>query len=313
MPELKKKQHYVNQAYLSNFCDQTQSPTALWVYDNSFDYMGNFAAYKHRVKTTAQVCYGEFFYEGNDLPANTVENALATIENDFSLLIKEKVEKRLPLDQKDKETLSLFVAIMEARTQAQRENVEGFQDRVIAKVKAMEKQHNVPPRKSDELEKAKANNEMFIVNVQVAIEINRWQAAEWYILEAPDDFPFITSDNPTLLYDFALLNSFYGPPAFCKTSELTFPLTPKFAVVANHVDIGGCQQASYNEVSEVNNRTVMSSHKHFYSSKKLEIGDLKNIYHRQRQCLALNQVILQKVTRLDKIMEKYKNQEKSSS
>lgn len=307
-----RRQHFVNEAYLQHFCDPALDPPAVWLYQREHDFVHDFSGYTPVTRTPKNLCVEKDFYEGGDLPTNAIERHLSEIEGKFEGLIQKKILKKLPLMPEDNRVIANYVTMMQNRTLAQKEHLERFQDGLITKVEAMEKQHGIPPTKSNELKAEKENNEMFIMNMTVAEEMKLHTMTSWLILESTfSDCFFLTSDHPTLRYDFSLMNSFYGIPAFCKTTEITLPITPRFAIVGNYLDVSGYRDAHPNKVEEVNQRTLLATHKAFYSNHQLTERELHAILRHQRQCLVLDLVVQERVTtRADHLVKKYQKAEK---
>jgi len=233
------------------------------------------------------------------LPYNTVEKILHKFETNFGLLMK-KVNDGTELGAEDKWTLSMFVSLMEARTFAQRQNMEQFQQGILERVRQLEEQHGAAPTQSQEMIESITKNEMFITGVLTAIQLNRYQHADWQILEVySDEVNFITSDNPVCHYDFHSKNSFYDGSPISKTLEVTFPLSKQYAVVGNYLGITGYKKVFPNEINEVNWRTMMVSHQEFYAGMKLEKKDIDGIFKRNRIGLAICDYINQQKTRVD--------------
>ncbi len=307
-----RRQHFVNEAYLQHFCDPALDPRAVWLYRREHDFGRDFAGYTPEIRTPKNLCVQRDFYEGSDLPTNTIEAHLSKIEGDFESLVQTKILKKLPLLQQDNKVIARYITMMQNRTLAQKKHMESVQDDLIAKVEAMEKRHGIPPTKSEELKASKANNEIFIMGMTVAEEMRLHAMTSWLILESTfKDCYFLTCDHPTLRYDFSLMNSFYGIPAFCKTTEITLPITPRFAIVGNYLDVSGYRDAHPNKVEEVNQRTIMAADKEFYSNHKLTERELHAILRHHRQCLVLDLVVEERITtRADRLVRKHQKAEK---
>ncbi len=192
-----------------------------------------------------------------------------------------------------------------------KKHMDGFYDQVIGKLEAMEKAHGASSETSDYWKKSKENQDMFVMGITTALEMNLHRVTDWLIYETcSDEIHFITSDNPSCRYDFSLMNSFYGIPAFSKTTEITLPVTPKFALVGNFVGLNGYVTAYHNQVEEINDRTLMSTHSQFYSSRKLKPYELQKFTKRQRQALALSELAQRTETKMDRLVKRRQKQEK---
>lgn len=307
-----RRQHFVNEAYLNHFCDESLNPPAIWVYEKQHDYMHDFESYNPVTRTPRNICVVRDFYEGNDQPVNTIENFLSKIEGDFESVVQNTIIPQKPLSSSDKYAISRYFTVMQYRTMAHKEHIDRFYDDIIGKITALEQQHNAPNKESKKWKKSKENKEMFLLNLMMSEEMNVLRAAGWLVL-INDTFRndhFITSDHATLTYDFSLMNSFYGIPAFCKTTEITLPITPKIALVANYLDINEYESAHPNQIEEVNQRTWMASNGHIYSSRKLEQRQIERLFTRHRQGLAIVYAAKQKKTHLDRMIKRMKRGEK---
>lgn len=308
-----RRQHIINQAYLAHFCDPALNPPQVWVYEKEACFP-EFSKYQPSSRTPLNVCVERDFYEGGDQPVNAVENSLSKIEGDFEAVVQNKILKQEPLMPEDNRAIAMYVSMMKARTTAAKANLDKFTDDMISKVEALEQQHGIPPEKSNELKREKANKDLFILNITQSQAMDLYRATSWLILvnnKFESDWHFITSDDPMCLYDFELMNSFYGIPAFSKTTEITLPITPKFAIVGNYLDISGYEDAHPNKIEEVNNRTLSHANAAFYSSRKLTDREMERFLNRSRQCLALDRAVREKVTtRLDILVDKSKKAEK---
>lgn len=268
-------------------------------------------SYTPETRIPHDVCVKRDFYEGNEQPTNTVENVLSDIEGKFETVVQQKILKKKELDRNDRQAIANFVATMQVRTMGFKKHMDSFYDQVISKLEAMEKAHGASSETSDEWKKSKKDKDMFIIGIIQSLSMNLHSVTSWLIFEAKlDDCHFITSDNPFCRYDFSLLNSFHGVPAFSKTTEITLPVTPRFAIVGNLLDLNGYIDATHNQVDEINERTLMSIHTEFYSSRKLKPYELKKLSNRHRQALALSIFAERAETILEKRLKKRQRQER---
>lgn len=311
-----RRQHIINEAYLAHFCDASLDPPQVWVYEKHPRMFEDFEKYEPATRTPHNVCVQRDFYEGGDMPINAVEKALSKIEGDFESVVQNKLMKREPLTPQDNRAIAMYVSMMRARTEGTKANLDAFCDRMIARIEAMERQHNIPPKTSTEWKEAKENNEMFIINIIESQALDIYQLASWVVLvneTFADGWHFITSDDPMCVYDFELMNSFYGVPAWSKTTEVTLPVTSTIALVGNYLDISGYEKAHPNEIEEVNNRTLSHAKKAMYSSRKLKGAEVEKLMKRNRQTLALGRAVSTKVvTRNDRLVKKYERVKKIS-
>lgn len=299
-----RRQHYVNQAYLMHFCDTGERQPVLWVYPRDKEIFEKPETFTPEGRQPVSVCVVRDFYEGNDEPINRIETLLSDIEGKFERVVQDKIIQKKELDAQDKQAIANYVSTMQMRTAAMKEHIDRFYDEVIGKLEAMENAHGASNETSEYWKKSKQNQDMFVIGITTALDANIHSLTDWLIYEtSSDDLHFITSDNPFCRYDFSLMNSFYGIPALSKTTEITLPVSPKFALVGNFVGLNGYVIAHHNQVEEINERTLMSTHNAFYSSRKLKPYEFKKYTDRQRQALALSELASRTATKLDSMVK----------
>lgn len=101
-----KRHHILPEFYLEGFCLEG----TLWLYDRELD------EYREQTprNTTVQAHYYSFRDESGELVTG-IESALAEIEGQASPIV-EKLSARVPLDWKERQILSIFLALLRVRT-----------------------------------------------------------------------------------------------------------------------------------------------------------------------------------------------------
>lgn len=257
------KQHYVPQCYLREFADPHTSPgeePSIWVFDRDGkdkrkDKIRNVLASNdlYTLKIKGQKNY-------------SIEETLANLEARYAEVFRSKVQNRLPLNEEEHIILCAFVSVMLQRTLRHKDNLERFYDELIERTVQLEKIHNVPPKKSEELRKFKANTHKLAV-VQLLPDITellfKMSAA---FLCAKGGAKFITSDDPCNLFNPDLQwQRFYGPGLEQKNIQITLPLSPDIMLCMSWSNLRGYIAWEKNQVEEANRMLVGHCYKYFVS------------------------------------------------
>lgn len=80
-----------------------------------------------------------------------IEEALSKLEGRYAEIFRQKISKRLPLNEEEHITLCAFVAVMLQRTLRHRDNLDRFFDQILERTEALEKQHSAKPTQSENL------------------------------------------------------------------------------------------------------------------------------------------------------------------
>lgn len=269
-----KQEHYIpNKSYLDYFVDEKLKPKALWVYFNKKEVFiaADKATYKNI--TPANLCKESYLYETPRLPVNAIEKVLQTIENNYKKVLDSKIipQKKLTVD--DKMAVAQFISTLEMRTPLNKQSSDKFISDVKEQVIHLEQQfaQGRQSKLHKELNDAEKQNLMFTRMLITATQMNRYQVTDMLFLSPEFDDEesyFITSDFPVSMVDFCLMNSFYPPTPLDATVEVTIPLTPKIALLINHLGLNGYKDIDYNFVWEINNRTLKRSNKFIISPKR---------------------------------------------
>lgn len=250
-------------------------------------------------------------YETPILPTNTIENALAEIEEAYGEVLEKKIKQGKRISDEDHEKIALYISALENRTIMQQEHLNSFLDKLNESGRSISLGHNALDAADRWTKQMEAMKEVFFAQAMaVAFEINKWGSLDFCFLKPASyvDIEFITSDHPVTLTDFAKSNSPYGLNQWSKTAECVVPLTPKIALLGNNCGITGYKEIDYNFVREVNNRVLRRADKMVISANPIPDYEGKVIVDRMPQSLLLNFAKLPN-GRTDKIIKEQKQRE----
>jgi Protein of unknown function (DUF4238) len=244
----KKKQHYVPRFYLKNFSlDNLKKEIRIFNINSSkFIPSGS-------LKNQA---YGDYFY-GRDLK---IENSLKVLEDISAPIIQNIIiQNSVPsIESREYQTLLTFLLSLEARTPYKVDQLNEFADKLV---KAAIKNSRLAPNLNlnafsiDIVDPSKfaLRNALLglplVLDLGLKVAINNTQE------------PFITSDNPVVLYNqFLESRKKYGSNTglACQGLELFLPISPRHLLVFFDRDIYkvGCRKniaINVNNVGDVNN------------------------------------------------------------
>lgn len=288
-----KAEHKVpDKSHLDHFKDEKTGK--LWIYKDKGFLVGKPISEIPKEIPPAAFLKEINFYESPLFNVNEVENTLAKIENEFNNVLRKKIMNKKGISTEEKQIVSNFISSLENRTSASKENINNFLDKVSEHFTALEKQFNQGKISftHEELLKLKEENSAFTQSVAASIEINRWQFSDFLFLFIKDEYEseeqyFITTDHPVTLYDFTSMNSFYGIQPLSPTVEIVIPLTSKIALFINNVGVNGYKEISPNTISEINNRSLLTSFSYIISPKKMSQRFIDNSIKRFRQSIIL--------------------------
>lgn len=284
-----KGSHYVTREYLNGFSESGfGTPRSLWSYERKKELE------EPKLLPCEAICKMNYLYESSFFKVNEIEDAYSKLEGEFVAILKTKIVEHKELTKDEANTVERFVGSMSHRTLSTLDNIKEFQEEMISTMQSLVDQF--AEGKSKQLDKMKAlkdRNFMFAHTNKLSLDGIGEKFSDFAILEIPDiafnkDCFFFTSDNPVSVYDFALMNSFYGIPPGSRTSEIVFPLNSKFCLFGNNVGITGYREAGYNMVCEINNRIMNYSRKLFFSTIKMDERFANRCIERWRQSLILN-------------------------
>jgi hypothetical protein len=224
-----KNQHIIPQCYLKQFVDPDTPPGQepyVWIFDRG-SRRGKKKAPKNILTETDL-----YTFNGRDGGKNYVlEKNLSQIENGYASVFEKKISRRVPLAASEHVVLCAFVAAMLQRTLKQKENIEGFFDRLIAATEKIERAHDLPPKRSLELKQAKDDAHKVSIVRSVPEIANVLVKMNLAFLCANGRGSFITSDAPCFLFNSELQwQRVYAPGLGQKDVEVRMPLSPEISV-----------------------------------------------------------------------------------
>jgi hypothetical protein len=260
MSDTVKQQHYLpNKSLLSYFTDD-QGKLNVYRFgadgvQNFYDTATHFQVYP---KNMAKEGY---IYETPELPTNTLEKILATIEGAYLRVMEDKIQKGLLMTEDDESVVRLYVEMLQGRVPAYRDHMNDFIDRIEETGRQMYKAHDVPISEDWTGEMADVRERFFAMNIMSRLEIHPMQWNDLCILtideHARKSMYFMLADNPVSMKDFEGGNNPYGSvhPSH-KAIETIVPIAHDKAVFLNNAGITGYREISYFEVDEINLRTM---------------------------------------------------------
>jgi len=240
-----KGQHYITRSYQSNFSDKDN---LVWVSTETGKIF----------KTSPENIFKEKHFYTVKLPGFPkplfVENTLAGFEGDFSNVIKNRIAHSAAISDKERLSVSVFVALMQTRTKILRESFRDFFNRVIADGEVLKAEMKKRPqlkqlysiesgKNSISMEELKEGMKSFdsqfaLTTIGIAIKkpprliFNM----EWIFFIAPDSKFFICSDSPVYTCSPAREKK-YGRDTFGARAglghadvELTMPISSTIAL-----------------------------------------------------------------------------------
>lgn len=259
-------QHYVPKCYLREFVDSNtpsgQEPY-VWIFKKN-DRKGKKKAPSNILKEidlyTLHVKTGEKDY--------SIEETLSSLEGRYAEIFRTKIKYKLPLDEEEHLFLCTFIATMLQRTIRNKENLEGFLDKVIEMMRVMEKQHGVEPIKSNELQEIKKDaHKLGVIKSLPEISSLLFEMNLAFLCVPSHQKKFITSDDPCNLFNPELQwQSWYGPGLGQKSIQLTIALSLEITACLTWSSVRGYMKITGNMVDDLNRMTRAMCHEYFISS-----------------------------------------------
>lgn len=261
-----RRQHIVPKCYLKQFVDP-HTPAGQEPYVWIFDRGGKNG--KRRAPRNILTETDLYTFRGKDGTKNySLEKSLSQIESDYASVFEDKIRRHVPLNTSEHVVLCAFVAAMLQRTIKQKENIEGFFDRLISVTEQMEQAHGLKPKKSLELKAAKENAHRSMIVQSVPEITNILAKMNLAFLVANRRSSFITSDSPCFLFNSELQwQRFYGPGLAQKNVEVRMPLSPAISVSFTWANnLRGYLRISEDWVHEHNRMVFGYLHAHFIAN-----------------------------------------------
>jgi hypothetical protein len=180
------------------------------------------------------VGYENRFYDAPELPPedNNIEDELMDMENIAAPHIH-KLRRRdiANFTAQEKAELATFLSLLLTRTPAYREMLNAVMAQLhrIGAKKTLREERGIEKLVESNV---RLGGEMFMNSEKHDALFVRMR---WNLLEAPEDTPVVTSDNPVLVIDparaMAASPRQYRSPSFAL--QLQFPISPKFMLVGS--------------------------------------------------------------------------------
>ncbi|MBN2223214.1 MAG: DUF4238 domain-containing protein [Deltaproteobacteria bacterium] len=219
------KDHFVNQGYLRNFCDENLTT-------NKFHCWKAADGWNRKERGSSEVGYRYSFYN-----KQVDQELIKLLETKFGEVFKTKIQNLKQLTGEEREWLALYTALMLLRTPTSRDRMDDFADKITKKAVNLYIK-NVPPEIVEKEsgmkqpegwninnEKLKLTNEGFAQFMISPLSdfANILLRMNWTILRGDGNARFITSDNPVVLeyhhfdhFHSLLVGAFFPlSPFFC--------------------------------------------------------------------------------------------------
>lgn len=287
-----KKQHFVAQCYLRAWCDPNapadQTPY-VWLFSKD--------GARVRHKAPENLFWETDMYTismGSGSRGLVLEHGLHELEDLFVKVRDERLIPRKPLTPQDRAALCAFIAASHSRTPARRDHLKKQWGQVVQLMDDMMesyKQASPDQRRTMRSISAPANSReegmtydnvkrlaeqplQASLDVMIQVETPLLFKLNLAILSTNSSPGFITSDSPCVWFDpqWYKRPPFYQQPALIyKTTEITFPITPKLMIVLNQQGLDGYAQIKKEGmVDELNRRTRFHAHKHFIVNRNVK-------------------------------------------
>jgi len=267
-----KNQHYVPACYLREFVDQRDG--LLWIFSKDGK---NVRRQKPEKTFTSKHLYTINIKGNKDYH---VEQTLSNIEGNYASIFKNKIKKRLPLNDYEHIVLCVFVAAQLQRTLRMKKNQENFIQQIIEHGQQMAMAHNADFKEKKEWESYKNDiHKLQLVEGLPFLTNILYQMSIAFICSVnPKRNWFITSDDPCNLFNPDLQwQRFYGPGFGQKNVQLTMPLSPEITVLFCWANYHGYSLADSHTVEDMMNRMTRG---HCYKEFVSPSGKKKRVWFR---------------------------------
>lgn len=300
-------QHFAAKVYLRAFIDpalKVKSKHQIWTYSRGVEPVARGVR-----EVAAEYDYYEVNVPGTE---GFAEKEFGKVETAGSPILKKLRKGDINLTAEEKNTFALFVAMSMARVPVSRELIDVVQAETSRKaveliasdpaaladvardITARGRKTNVAEvlyyaEKLVRKEVAPLRPTKF-VNVNEVIRIaNEWQhylaPMVWGLCEAPDDTPFITSDNPVHVFDEATRKSYDEYEGPTTGLRFTYPLSPRFALTGQYVQAKDqVMSVDIAWVAQANQAQVYKALRQVYASfRSTELWEKVNHVHSVRK------------------------------
>ncbi|MBI4165281.1 MAG: DUF4238 domain-containing protein [Acidobacteria bacterium] len=255
MKKRTKGQHFVPSSYLRGFATGAGKGASICIYERN-----RLVPFRQRPqKAAVQTNYYSFKRQDGTLD-DSAESFLARVESEAVPVIRTLASNNIQLNWDDRGRVAFFVALQELRVPWTRQNFEEVYAHLADHL--MKFTARVPGLLENELEELKEKGEDFdpadaasirefmergeytvhadpkvslLTMLQMAPMLHRFYIEmKWTILRTSHEAPFVTSDNPVVMFDPAYKGGFWGVGLVNPTIEIRFPLTKTAMLVITH-------------------------------------------------------------------------------
>ena len=251
------RQHFVPQSYLKAWCDP-QTPPGHEPYIWLCDRRERAARKKSPTKVLAETDF--YTIKRADGSRDLIlEHGLSQLESRFAALRRNKLDRRLPLSDRDFVNLCAFVAAMAARTKSRGTHLRSQWQRVLDMAERVEKaMAESTPEDRAQMASALAptnaddqRNALTVEDVRGIVDqpVQSFLIPEvgyvtpalthmtWVIVETTHSPGFVTSDAPCIWFDPDLLKEqppFGAGGLISPNIEISMPLSPRQLILFGH-------------------------------------------------------------------------------
>jgi len=259
------KQHYVPQCYLREFATPdtiNHKEPLIWIFpknkrDGRIDKVKNvlFSKDLYTLKTGGSKDY-------------SIETSLSDIEGKYTSVYRDKIQKRLPLNDDEHIVFCVFISALMQRTLRHKDALEGFLTEIITRMEEMDRIHHTKSKIVEDYRRLKTNSHKLnvlkllpdltniLVNMNLAFMCADNTSAE-----------FITCDDPCTLFNPDLQwQKFYGYGLAQKAIELSITLSPNTMSIFSWQNLRGYIKTTSSRVEDRNRMVRHHSYRYYLSN-----------------------------------------------
>lgn len=255
------KQHYVPQCYLREFAHVfIKKEPFIWIFDKN-------GKNRRKAKVKNVLFSNDLFTLKIQGQKNySIEETLASLEGKYSSVFRDKVKKKLPLNEEEHIILCAFVAAMLQRTLKHKDNLEDFLNQTIKHMQDVENTHNAEPKESKKWREYKKDAHKLSMMRLIPDFTKILMKMDLAFLCAKKGAKFITSDDPCSLFNPDLQwQKSCGPGLKQKNVQLTLPLSPSILLCMSWSPLKGYIRLDKKRAEDINRMTARGCYKYFIS------------------------------------------------
>lgn len=246
----KKKQHFVNQAYLKLFSIPDQKGK-IWCYSK-------LSQFEPRSVSVQSIAYRSYYYSQTNPDGskhNQLEDVISEIESEVTTIIQSlKLEKGanfLSISHEDKSLLALYMALMFYRNPMFRDGVHNIYEKTLLQAMTVLIHKKLMPQLPIESLNIKISDEVSLRPMILGMEsLARCLLGKYWQFNFSESYDFITGDTPVVMDNIYSSDS-NRPGSNDPFTEFMFPLRPDLCLVCTYT----------NPVPEKNNLVFLADQK----------------------------------------------------